>query len=199
MTVFLFDLDGTITSQETLPLIAGHFGVTGEIDQLTRQTIVGNIPFIESFIRRIHILGKFPASEINELLGNVPLYPQVHEFIRSHAGACFIVTGNLETWVGRLAAKVGCPCFASTGLIENDRVVKLSSILRKESIVEQMKSKGHKVVFVGEGNNDMEAMRLADVSIAVGLTHWPAPGVLSIADYAVFSEDALCRLLNQLS
>jgi magnesium-transporting ATPase (P-type) len=54
------------------------------------------------------------------------------------------------------------------------------------------------VVYIGDGNNDMEAMRIADVSIASGLTHYPASSVLSISNYAVFSEESLCRQLYQL-
>ena len=36
---FIFDLDSTVTSQETLPLIASHFGVEEKISELTRKTI----------------------------------------------------------------------------------------------------------------------------------------------------------------
>ena len=64
--------------------------------------------------------------------------------------------------------------------------------------MERYKSEGEKVVFIGDGNNDVEAMRLADVSIASGLTHMPAKSVLSVADYVVFNEEGLCRQLNQL-
>ena len=46
---FLFDLDGTITSQETLPIIARLGDVSDKIDGLTKETIQGNVPFIESF------------------------------------------------------------------------------------------------------------------------------------------------------
>ena len=35
MTKFIFDLDGTITKQETLPLISSYFNVQEEIDKLT--------------------------------------------------------------------------------------------------------------------------------------------------------------------
>ena len=69
----LFDLDGTITAKETLPLIAKHFGVEEQISELTKQTIQGNVPFIESFIRRVHILGHLPVSEVSKLLESVPL------------------------------------------------------------------------------------------------------------------------------
>ena len=82
--------------------------------------------------------------------------------------------------------------------IENNKVAKLTRILRKENLVEKYKSLNEKVVFIGDGNNDIEAMRAANISIASGLTHMPANGVLSIADYLVFNEEALCRQLNQL-
>jgi len=55
------------------------------------------------------------------------------------------------------------------------------------------------VVFIGDGNNDVEAMRVADVSIASALTHDPVPGVLSVADNLALDEAALCRQLRQLS
>jgi len=69
--VFLFDLDGTITREETLPIIAKHFKIEEEIAKITEETVKGNIPFVESFIRRVHILGSLPASEINSLLSKV--------------------------------------------------------------------------------------------------------------------------------
>ena len=50
---FLFDLDGTVTSAETLPIIANHFNCLEEIGELTKRTVQGNIPFVESFIRRV--------------------------------------------------------------------------------------------------------------------------------------------------
>ncbi len=71
MTKFIFDLDGTITKAETLPLIANHFNVEEQINELTKATVAGQVPFIESFIRRVYILGKLPASEINDLLEGV--------------------------------------------------------------------------------------------------------------------------------
>ncbi len=198
MTKFIFDLDGTVTKQETLPIISKYFGIEAEIDKLTEETVKGNIPFIESFIRRVYILGQLPINEVSDLLETVDIYQKVGSFILQHKENCIIATGNLECWVDKLAKKVGCCCYCSDGIIEDNKVVKLTRILRKENLVERFKSEGEKVVFIGDVNNDVEAMRLADISIASGLTHMPAKGVLSIADYLVFSEEALCRQLNQL-
>lgn len=198
MTKFIFDLDGTVTKQETLPIISKYFGIEAEIDKLTEETVKGNIPFIESFIRRVYILGQLPIDKVSDLLETVDIYQKVGSFILQHKENCIIATGNLECWVDKLTKKVGCCCYCSDGIIEDNKVVKLTRILRKENLVERFKSEGEKVVFIGDGNNDVEAMRLADISIASGLTHMPAKGVLSIADYLVFSEEALCRQLNQL-
>lgn len=198
MTKFIFDLDGTITSQETLPLISNHFKLNEEIDTLTKETVEGNVPFIESFIRRVHILGNLPVSEIDELLSKVALHQKVLDFISQNSKDCVIATGNLGCWIDKLVKKAGCECFHSEGIITDNKVEKLTKILKKENIVQMYKNEGEKVVFIGDGNNDMEAMRLADISIASGLTHKPAKSILSVADYLVYSEEALCRQLNQL-
>lgn len=198
MTKFIFDLDGTITSQETLPIISKHFDVEREIHELTVQTVQGNIPFIESLIRKVYILGRLPIDQIDDLLEKVELYPKVLEFINANRENCIIATGNLECWIKKLMKKIGCNYYCSEGLIENNNIVKLTKILKKENVVEMYKNNTERVVFIGEGNNDMEAMRIADISIASGLTHKPAKSVLSVADYLVYSEEALCRQLNQL-
>ena len=83
------------------------------------------------------------------------------------------MTGNLTCWCEGLFKKIGCQCYGSEALCEDDKVVKLKTILRKEQIVGQYKALGETVVFIGDGNNDLEAMRHANVSIATGLTHNP--------------------------
>lgn len=195
---FIFDLDGTITAQETLPLIASHFNVVEKIDELTKETIQGNIPFIESFIRRVHILGKLSVSEIDKLLLNVKLHKLLNEFIQNHKTDCIIATGNLDCWVSSLIKKIGCKSYSSNAIVENDGVKAIKHILKKDEVVKYYQKQGEKVVFVGDGNNDMEAMRLADISIATGLTHHPANSILPFTDYLIFNEKALCRQLNQL-
>ena len=177
---FLFDLDGTVTSKETLPIIAEHFGVQDQIAELTHHTVQGNVPFVESFIRRVNILGRFSVSEISDLLARVPLYPLVSKFIKENQSDCIIVTGNLDCWCEGLYKKIGCQCYGSEAEVENDHIVKLENILRKEQIVDQYRALGETVVFIGDGNNDLEAMRHANFSIAAGLTHNPAQSLYAI-------------------
>lgn len=196
---YLFDLDGTVTAAETLPIISEHFNCAEQISELTALTIQGNVPFIESFIRRVNILGNYSVNGISELLEKVPLYSGVAKFIEQHKEDCIIVTGNLTCWCDLLFKKIGCQCFGSEAEVVDDKVVKLKTILRKEQIVDQYKALGETVVFIGDGNNDLEAMRHADISIAAGLTHNPAQSLMSICDYVIYDENALCRQLRQLS
>ena len=198
MTKFIFDLDGTITKEETLPLIARHFKVEEEIEELTRATVAGEVPFIESFIQRVNILGKLPVSKINQLLSQVEIYGDLVRFIQNNVDMCSIATGNLNCWIEDLAKKIGCECFCSLGETENNQVARIVEILKKEDLVQRYKAEGHRVIFVGDGNNDVEAMREADVAIASGLTHTPAPAAVAVADYVVFEEKELCVLLRKL-
>jgi soluble P-type ATPase len=94
--------------------------------------------------------------------------------------------------------KIGCEYFTSEAIVENNRVNSIKNILKKELIVKKYQDQGEKVVYIGDGNNDMEAMRISNVAIATGLTHHPANNILPFSDYLIFSEKALCRQLNQL-
>lgn len=173
MVKFIFDLDGTLTKSETLPLISDYFSLQEKIAELTMQTVQGDVPFAESFIRRVGVLGKCPVSEVSELLAKMELHTKIHSFILSHSEHCIIATGNLYCWVDRLIQKIGCAAYYSEALIENDRVVKITSILKKEAVVDYYKKQGDTVVFIGDGNNDAEAMRFADIAIASGLKNIP--------------------------
>jgi HAD superfamily phosphoserine phosphatase-like hydrolase len=195
---FVFDLDGTITAEETLPLIANYFNIQEEIATITKETIQGNIPFVESFIRRVNILGNLPTSEISLLLEKVSLYSELCDFIKENKEKCVISTGNLSCWVDKLIKRIDCESFCSEAIVENDKVVKITKILRKELVVENLQNSGYQVVFIGDGNNDMEAMRTADIAIAVGMTHKPSKSLLPVSDYLIFNEKSLCRQLNQL-
>ena len=162
------------------------------------KTVSGNIPFVESFINRVNLMSSLPVDEINCLLETIAVYPKIQKFINMNKSSCAIATGNLDCWVEKLCERVGCEAYTSKALVKDNKVFKLTHILRKENIVNSYQKQGYTVVVIGEGNNDLEAMRTADISIASGLTHQPANSVLGIADYVIYEEEALCRQLNQL-
>lgn len=195
---FIFDLDGTLTCRETLPEIARAFGMEDQINALTAQTIRGEIPFMEGFIRRVNLLGHLDVSEVAAVLERVEVNEVLVNFIKDNLTDCMIATGNFEGWIGPLCKKFPCETVSSQGEVDADGRVRLTKILKKEALVKAHQANGEKVVFIGDSNNDAEAMRLADVSIACGIVHRPASSVLQVADYVVFDSSALIRLLRQI-
>ena len=197
--MMMFDLDGTVTACETLPLIAANLGVENEISALTAKTVRGDVPFVEGFITRVNILKEYSVERIADIVATAPLHGAIVNYIRRHKDNCLLVTGNLDCWITKLASKVGCACVASMTLCSDDRVQKILRIVDKSDVVREYQEKGFCVVFVGEGNNDAEAIRSADIGIAFGKVHWPSPSAMQFATHAIFDEDELCRFLRQLS
>jgi len=194
---FIFDLDGTLTTKETLPYIADKFNLK-EIEALTKKAIKGEVPYIENFIDRINILRRIEVSKIDGLLSKIDLFEKIVDFINTHSTICAIATTNLDVWIKSLTSNVKAKIYTSKAVIKNNKIEKLSYILKKEEIVRKYQEMGYKVVFIGNGHNDLEAMRIADISIATGLIHYPANSLLSIVDYLIFDENRLIYFLNQI-
>ena len=199
MLKFIFDLDGTITSAETLPIISKKFNIHKELAQLTKDTVDGKIPWKSSFIRRVDFLKHVPVSEIDILLEKTPVYPKIVDFIQQNKDNCYMATGNLDCWVGRLCKKIGCRYYSSKAEVVNNEISRITHIIEKADIVEGIRKEGHTVVFIGDSNNDVNAMRVADVSVAYGASHMPSQLCLSAADYAAYTEEELLDILTNIT
>lgn len=195
-TRFAFDLDGTVTTAEILPLLARELGLRAEMAELTRRTMDGEIDFAESFARRFAVLRAVPLARVREITAAVPLDPDIERFIRTNADRCAIVTGNLDVWIEPLVARLNCPvyCSASTGGKDGP---KLASILDKELAVKDMAASGDRIVAVGDGANDIPMFRAADVAVAYAGVREPPERVKVEADHVLRDGPSLCALLER--
>ena len=196
MIKFIFDLDGTVTSAETLPIIANSFNVHREMAKLTKDTVSGRIPWKSSFLHRVSLLRHIPVDEIDVLLEKTPLYNEIVKFIHSNIDNCCIATGNLDCWVDRLCKRIGCKYYSSKATLLGREILEISHVLEKADIVALYQKHGDKVVFIGDSNNDVNAMRKADTAIAYGASHRPSNFCISAADHVVYSEQELIKLLS---
>jgi HAD superfamily phosphoserine phosphatase-like hydrolase len=198
-TAFCFDLDGTVTRTEILPSIASELGIAEEIATLTRATMDGFIDFIPSFRLRCLILGTIPPERISQIVAAVPLNNDVVGFIKGNSANCFLVTGNLDIWVGRIAEQCGATLYSSVATFKDGKL-SLETILNKGDAIEDIRARGFdRVVAIGDGANDMPMFRAADVSIAFGGVHAPSHAAITAADYVIHEGEALCSLLEALS
>lgn len=199
-TAICFDLDGTLTTTEILPCIAAELGVSGEIATLTRLTMDGLIPFEDSMRLRTLILGQVPLARVHEVIEQVPVSAVLAEFIRHNVDRCFVVTGNLDLWIQPLLAKLGCREFSSRAVLSDGGMLRLESILCKDDAVGELRDSGRfdRIVAVGDGANDVAMLRVADMGIAFGGVHTPAPSAIHAADVVVNDAGTLCKLLKAL-
>lgn len=195
--IFLFDLDSTITKVEILPTIAEKIGKTSEIKKLTEKTMMGELPFKQSFIKRVELLKEISVKDIQDYIYDIPLNDEIVSFITANKERCFVVTGNLNVWIEKLMRKLGLEnnYFSSKALVKGDYIEKIVSVIDKDAIIRQFITP---CVVIGDGNNDAEMMELAVIGIGFGGVRRIAPSILECASHAVYEEKTLCQFLERL-
>lgn len=196
-TVFLFDLDSTVTTAEILPSIAKRINKEEEMQELTEKTMLGMLNFRESFLERVDILKNIPVSEVSQMISNIPLSSKIVEFIQRNKENCYIVTSNLDVWIIDLMKKINMEnnFYSSKAEVNNNKIINVSHILPKEEVLKKFDAK---IVAIGDGSNDRNMLNEADISIGYGGVRNIAPSLLEIVDYAIYDENKLCEFLNRL-
>lgn len=196
--VFLFDLDATVTKEEILPALAEQVGLLEEMQEMTEKTMRGEIPFQSSFLARVEMLKAIRVSRVAEIVEKTPLNEELVQFIHAHASRCYIVTGNIDVWIEELIKRIGLPmshCYCSSASVSDDYIVSVNSVVDKEKIVKQFVVP---VVAVGDGSNDAEMVRLADVGIGYGGVRPVAYSLMCNATHVICDEHGLCSFLHTL-
>lgn len=196
-TIFLFDLDSTVTVAEILPTIAKKIDKEEEMRILTEKTMMGAINFRESFVSRVDILKDISVTEVAKMVSEIPVSEKIVKFLQENKENCYIVTSNLDVWIIELMKKLGMEnnFFSSNAIVENDHIKMISKILPKESALKKFDAR---IVAVGDGSNDRAMLEEADISIGYGGVRNVAPSLLEVIDYAIYDEDKLYEFLNRL-
>lgn len=197
-TVFLFDLDSTVTKEEILPMIAKKIDKEQEMRELTEQTMMGILNFRESFISRVELLKEILVSDVADNIAQISLSEKIVEFIQKNKSNCYIVTGNLDVWIIKLMKNMGMEnnFFSSNADVKNEHITNITKILSKEKVLHNFKD--YKVVAIGDGSNDRAMLENADIAIGYGGVRKIAPSLLQVIDYAIYDEDKLVEMLNRL-
>ena len=129
-TFYTFDLDGTVSMEELLPLMAKELDLEMELGLLTRLTLDGTLSFEASFRLRFHILRSIPVETVQRISARVPLHPGIEAFITGNRDRCAVVTGNLDVWAKPFMDRLGCPFYTSTSAVEKGQLC-LKTVLDK--------------------------------------------------------------------
>ncbi len=195
--IFAFDLDGTVTTREILPVLAQELGLAEEMGLLTRLTLNGTLDFESSFRLRFAVLRSIPLTRVREIVAEIPLDPHITEFIRARRESCAIVTGNLDCWVEPLLKKLGCLAYVSESC-NGGGLLNLQKVLNKGDAVRELARSGKKIVAIGESANDLPMFEAADLRVAFAGVHKPVAEILRIADHVARDGKELSGLLEGL-
>ena len=196
--IYCFDLDGTVTSQELLPLIAAELDLYDEISALTQATINGLITFERSFKLRCKLLSDVPIKKVQEVAEKVKLNELIVQFIKEKKDNSYIVTGNIYEWIQPIIEKIGCKVFCSKGKFTSGKLSGLEKIINKGEVVKELRGSDKSIISVGDSMGDVLMFQESDLSIAYGGVHEPIETLKKVSNYIVYEENSLCRLLNTL-
>lgn len=195
--IFAFDLDGTVTTREILPVLAQELSLVEEMSFLTSLTLKGILNFEASFRLRFAILRSIPLKRVREIVADIPLDPQITDFIGARRESCAIITGNLDCWVKPLLEKLGCKAYTSKSH-RCEGLLSLKNVLDKGNAVRALARDGRRIVAIGESANDLPMFEAAHLRVAFAGVHEPLPEILRIADHVARDGKELCELLERL-
>ncbi len=180
-TRFVFDLDGTLTSCEILPLLGRELGLEDELGRLTRLTLDGVLDFPASFRLRFQMLRVLPLRRVREVIDGVALDPHLAAFVRRRKERCCVITGNLDLWVAPILERLGCRAFCSSGSLRGGELF-LDGVLDKgEALRRYRKEEEERAGCSGPCGT---ASALSDSTDASTAPHCPAGAAFTLSGSA---------------
>ena len=175
----VFDFDSTLMDGETIEIIASELGLQGEVAQITKRAMEGELDFFDSLTYRVSLLKGLTTKKVDEICQNLPYMPGAKETISELKKNGFIVvcfsggfknatscaknilgydadfSNILHSKDGILTGKVGGEMMFSDS--KGEMLKRLQAIL---------KITPENTIAVGDGANDLSMFQFAQTRIA---------------------------------
>jgi len=211
-----FDVDSTIVTTEGIVILGRCFGVEKEIDELTHNTMNGNLSFEVALSMRLELLASHGMTEkgMSKCIANegLPMWtPGIQEVIkRLHAKHVdvFLVSGGFRNMITPIAEQLDIPTdmvYANVVLFRRggqyagfDRTAPTCRSDGKPKVLQKVqKEMGYKtMIMVGDGATDLAARTQGPASAFIGYGGVVArASIKEHADWFIYSFNQLLEIL----
>lgn len=191
-----FDMDSTLASTECIDELAKRAGVGDKVSAITASAMRGEIPFKESFRRRVALLEGLDASVMKEIAENLPFNEGLERMMKVLKRVGYktaILSGGFTYFANYAKEKFGFDYIYANELEVKDgkftgryigdivdgefKAAKLRELCKLEGIDLSQ------AVAVGDGANDLPMLGLA----GLGIAYHAKPRVKATADQRLSS------------
>lgn len=110
MKLAVFDFDSTLMDGETIDILACHYGVSEEVNAITKGAMEGGLDFYESLKRRVALLKGMKHSFVEEICANLPLMPGAQELLgelKKRGIKIVVFSGGFKNATSKARVKLG--------------------------------------------------------------------------------------------
>ncbi len=170
----LLDLEGTLIDYEFWEALAESHEKGEELKRLLEEGLTSN-NWYETFLKRVEMIIGTPKEVIEGVAEKAlkrlkPEAPTLISELKKQGFTTMIVSGGFEDFVKILAEVLGVEDYVAQKLVyHNNEVVGVLPVFKeKGEIVDKLRPWFDLILAIGDGFNDLNMLKKADIPIAVG-------------------------------